>query len=74
MNKSISVSCKCCATCIYWDGKVKFSIGLFGEKVTFDDSQTAKCNKISGLFLTRTCKGTDGGGIVFPCNGWKQRY
>ncbi len=72
MISSESVSRKCCATCIYWNGKVKFSSGFWGDKVTFDDSEVAKCNK-SSVFLSRTCKGTDGHGF-FSCSDWKQRY
>lgn len=73
MNRSESVSTKCCATCIYWNGKIKFNPGFFGDKVTFDDSEVAKCNKSSGFFFSKTCKGTDGHGF-FSCSDWKQRY
>lgn len=74
MNKTTSTSSKCCATCIYWDGKVKYSPGLFGAKVEFDDSQTAKCNKKSDVFASKMCKGTDSAGFIFSCSYWKQRY
>lgn len=73
MKRTLSVSSKCCATCSYWDGKAKYSPGLFGAKVEFDDSEVAKCNKRLG-FTTKTCKGTDGGGFIFSCGDWKQRY
>lgn len=73
MKRTSSASSKCCATCIYWDGKAKYSAGLFGAKVEFYDSETAKCNKKSG-WTTKTCNGTDGGGLIFSCSDWKQRY
>lgn len=74
MKKSILTTNKCCATCIYWDGKVKYQPGFFGNKVEFDDSEDAKCNKNSGIFLSKICKGTDGSGFIFSCTYWKQRF
>ena len=73
MKKTSSVSIKCCATCIYWDGEAKYIPGLFRAKVEYDDSETANCNKNS-FWTTKTCKGTDGGGFIFSCIDWKQRY
>lgn len=73
MKRNTSVSSKCCATCIYWAGNVKYNAGIFGSKVEFDDAEKAKCNKKTG-WSTKTCKGTDGGGLIFSCSDWKQRY
>ena len=60
MGRSEYVSTKCCATCIYWNGNVKFNPGFFGEKSHLMIPKLPNATKVRDFFSLKRAKGQMG--------------